>query len=251
MNAKAEKTKALIEQLLRKAESTTPEEAEALTEHAERLMLKYGIEQAMLNVSGEVRDEVVREAVFVTGIYAMQLFEQSMFVLRALGLQAFFIDHRRWGKFNHLSGKTEKGVVIDIVGFKSDIDTYVPLIKSLHVQSMVAMKKWNRERTKAYFETGMDAYVARRSFVAAFGLGAASRIEKNRRTIVEENGPGTELVLVDRAEKVVNWVADNMNIRVVNSQARASRDGHTAGFVAGTEATGYESEITMGRAIER
>lgn len=47
--ADQDKVSERIALLLNKAERTTPEEAEALTAAAEKLMLKYGIEQAHID----------------------------------------------------------------------------------------------------------------------------------------------------------------------------------------------------------
>jgi len=67
----------LIAKLLAKAERTTPEEAEALTEHAERLMVKYGVEQALLDERrarlGQTREEIVQERMLFTGTYARDI----------------------------------------------------------------------------------------------------------------------------------------------------------------------------------
>ncbi|MGO1920858.1 MAG: DUF2786 domain-containing protein, partial [Microbacterium sp.] len=79
----------LIAKLLAKAESTTPEEAEALTEHAERLMVKYGIEQARLDARraklGQAREEIVQEQMVFTGSYARDIRELGGNVAFALG----------------------------------------------------------------------------------------------------------------------------------------------------------------------
>jgi len=249
VNDKSEKTKRLIEQLLRKAESTTPEEAEALTEHAERLMLKYGIEEAMLNVSGEVTEVIVRKDMFVSGIYAMELFEQTAVWSQEMSVKCFFVDYRGYGMFR--DGKTVKGVKILFVGFESDVERVMGLAASLHLQSIRAMREWNKTRYRGPWESGMDAYIARRSFVSHFGVGVADRIRKNKLQVVEEHGPGTELVLVERVKKVSDWVDNNMKLRTVDSQKRASYEGMNAGFRAGQQATGTEHSLTSGRAIER
>ena len=79
----------LIAKLLAKAESTTPEEAEALTEHAERLMLKYGIEQARIDEQrfrdGGAQDEIVQEQMLFTGAYARDIRELGALIAHALG----------------------------------------------------------------------------------------------------------------------------------------------------------------------
>lgn len=77
----------LIQQLLAKAESTTPEEAEALTEHAERLMVKYGIEQAMLNSKKSEKDgdKIVQETIDFTGAYRLEWVALGHQVCHGLG----------------------------------------------------------------------------------------------------------------------------------------------------------------------
>lgn len=61
----------LVARLLAKAEQTTPREAEALTEHAERLMVKHGIDQALIDEKrarrGQATEPIVTEAVLLSG----------------------------------------------------------------------------------------------------------------------------------------------------------------------------------------
>src|SRR5688572_5573226 len=61
-----------ITKLLAKAESTTPEEAEALTAKATELMMRWSIDEAVIEArrvgAGKV-DQVVEKKIWVSGIY--------------------------------------------------------------------------------------------------------------------------------------------------------------------------------------
>ena len=71
----SEKKADLIAKLLAKAESTTPEEAEALREHAYRLMEKYMIDQAVIDArrarDGQASEKIVTRIIEFDGGYAI------------------------------------------------------------------------------------------------------------------------------------------------------------------------------------
>src|SRR5690606_32589521 len=62
---------------------------ESLTEHAERLMVKYGIEQARLDArraeTGQAREEIVQERMLFAGAYARDIRELGAGIGIALG----------------------------------------------------------------------------------------------------------------------------------------------------------------------
>src|SRR5690554_6811468 len=102
----------LITKLLAKAESTTPEEAEALTEHAERLMVKYGIEQARLDTrraeAGRTREEIIQDRMLFAGAYARDIRELGAGIALALGaIRPMYGD--------------ASGGTLYLVGFASDV----------------------------------------------------------------------------------------------------------------------------------
>lgn len=230
----------LIAQLLAKAESTTPEEAEALTEHAERLMVKYGIEQAMIDDRrarlGRTHEKIVERRRTFTGVYAADL--------RELGAQvAFGLDSIR-----PLQSKTWDGeLVLHLVGYESDVEQAVVLISSLQVQAMVAMRDWWKQHRHQYAsapESGRRR--ARSGFVRGFGAGARRRITANRLTLIEEAGSGAELVLVNRRDRIDEHIGTTRKAR---KRADADTAGYVNGYRAGQEANTGERALTGGKAL--
>lgn len=233
----------LIAQLLAKAESTTPEEAEALTEAAEKLMIKYAIDQAVIEErrfrKGIVSEEIVTKIMQFNGAYRLDTLSLGVSVINGLGslraLQSTSLNKKAW---------------LHIVGFESDVDQAIVLINSLSLQSMVAMRAWWKDNKEDYQHlTPYDQEAARRSFVRGFGAGAGKRIKENRNQAVEEAGTATDLVLVSRAARVDTFYDDLSKTpnraRGGKGSAEALVDGHHAGQQANTG----EKAVTHHRAI--
>src|SRR5512134_846180 len=110
-----------ISKLLRKAETTTPEEAEALYAKAQELMAKYAIDEAMLRRAGELStDEILEEEFVITGIYRFPLSHLCAYVIRNNDLEFF-----QWSGKNPrtVGGRLFKETVVYVaMGYKSDID---------------------------------------------------------------------------------------------------------------------------------
>lgn len=243
----SEKKIDLIAQLLAKAESTTPEEAQALTEHAERLMVKYAIDQAVIDArrakEGTAREQIVTRIISFQGMYRDDLMLMGTQVVWALG------------SMRPLQSKSSMGDApttrLHIVGFESDVEQAVVLINSLHVQALIAVKDWwysVRYGEYAYQSQAVKVR-ARHTFVVAFGQGAAARIEANRAKAVQEAGSGTELVLRDRKSLVDEYV-DGMDLRKGRGggrrlDSRAFQAGHEKGMTANTG----ERSMTQGRGL--
>lgn len=235
----------LIAKLLAKAESTTPEEAEALTEHAERLMSKYLIDQAVIDArrarEGKTHEKIVEKRRDYKGNFAGEMFNIGR--------------HVAWGMGTvKTMQSTSKGFFhLYLVGFESDVAQAELLIDSLEVQAMVAVRAWWKENKADYSHlSGYNQEKARRSFVNGFGEGAGTRIFRNRKVIIEEASTGTELVLVDRTKQVDDYVAD----RTAGGKRGRSRNAATGGaasadgFVAGQNANTGEKGLSQGRGIE-
>jgi len=124
--------------LLAKAESTTPEEAEALTEHAERLMLRHGIEQATVAAARrgqQVRpEEIVEQRIPFTGVYGRALVTLGSAVAGEYGtVRTYYLQVR---------GATSTTLVL--VGHESDVRAVETLVTSLVLQGRVALDRWWR-----------------------------------------------------------------------------------------------------------
>jgi hypothetical protein len=233
----------LIAKLLAKAESTTPEEAEALTEHAERLMVKYGIEQARIDERrgrlGQAGEEIVQERIMFTGSYARDMRELGTGIALALG--TLRVLHAELGA----------GSLLYLVGYASDARQARALTASLEVQAMVAMRAWwalHRDRYRHFTEG--DRRRARSGFIRGFAAGAAGRIRDSRRVIIAEAGSGTDLVLASRRERV-DAVVDKMSTRRARGRQGADAGAFVHGHRSGSQAHTGERSVTAGRGLAR
>lgn len=230
----------LIAQLLAKAESTTPEEAEALTEAAERLMLKYGIEQAVIDErrarSGQVREEIIEIRMPMQGTYSIDL--------RDLGAQVAF----GLGTIRPLVSKYGNVHVLYLVGFESDVRQAELLVESLKIQALVAMRAWwARERDEYWYPNESAKRSARSSFIRGFGEGARARIQANRQQIVEEAGSGTDLVLASRLDRIRAHLGEIPKAR--GRRGKADAWAHADGRADGLKAATGERAVTQRKAL--
>lgn len=231
----------LIQQLLAKAESTTPEEAEALTEHAERLMVKYGIEQAVIDSKKSEKDgdKIVQEYIEFTGAYRLEWIVLGHQV--CLGLGSLRTLKSTW---------KNKWARLYIIGYASDVARAKMLIESLQAQCQVAVRAWWRTAKGQYAGApSYDQEAARRSFASGFGIGAGTRIRDNRLQVVEESGSGTELVLVSRDAKVQQHFD---TIAKGTSRSRAGKGSWEArghGIVAGQNANTGDKSVGQRKSL--
>ncbi|MGM7679093.1 DUF2786 domain-containing protein [Microbacterium sp. A94] len=211
----------LISKLLAKAESTTPEEAEALTEHAERLMVKYGIEQARLDAqrakNGQAREEIIQERMLFTGSYARDIRELGAGIGIALGT------------IRPMYSEAATGMILYLIGFASDVEQAKRLTASLEVQAMVAMRAWwKRERERYLRHPESAKRRARSGFIRGFGIGAAERITESRAVIIDDSGTGTALVLASRKDQVDAFVD-----AIPSKRARTRQGVNASAYVQG------------------
>lgn len=220
----------LIAKLLAKAESTTPEEAGALTEHAERLILKYGIEQAQIDerrgLLGKTQDQIVTERMLFHGVYAKDLREIGIGVAMA------------FETVRPLVGEFPPVAALYLVGHESDVRQAQTLTASLEVQAMVAMRAWWLAHRDSYAPEREGAKRrARSGFLRGFAVGAMSRIAESRRVVIDESGAGTELVLVSRRGRV-DAAVDAMTTKAARprrgADATSFAHGHRSGLDAQT-----------------
>ncbi|WP_088286994.1 DUF2786 domain-containing protein [Kineosporia sp. A_224] len=219
--------------LLAKAESTTPEEAEALTEHAERLMLRHGIEQATVAAARrgqQVRpEEIVEQRIPFTGVYGRALVTLGSAVAGEYGtVRTYYLQVR---------GATSTTLVL--VGHESDVRAVETLVTSLVLQGRVALDRWwrtVREQPGARLLSGSERTALRRDYLIGFGQGAADRLRSTREVVhaeAEQAEPGSTLALVDRGRAVDAYLADlglrrGRRIRVGGGYDVGRRDGRRA-----------------------
>jgi len=226
-----DKLRQRIAGLLAQAEHPNTSEVERLayTERAQELMIKHSISRAMIDDAAPSGENVVRVDVHFTTIYSESWAGMGAYVAGAFDLVGIRLN---------MGSKTSWGLAI--VGFETDALDAKQLIDSLRVQCDNAMSAW----WKAYDKTGltaMDKFVARRSFINAFGVGAAERIRIQRQTVVDDT-PGAALVLFDRKKLAEQWVRENMRTKLSKAQRMA------ADAVAQGKAAGRNADVNAPRA---
>jgi hypothetical protein len=204
--------KAKIAALLVKAERTDNEhERDAYNAQAERLMIKMGIEHAELEAAGEVRpEEIVQEHRDWHGNYSIVMVPFVSDI--AYG----------FGNLTILQSKNHNGMVRRtwIIGTKSDVEEFLRLVDSLHVQVMAALKRWQREvREERRYYTDMEKYTGNRSFITAFGNVVGRRLRAMRQEEEVQATPGAALVLASKMDRINDWVGEQ------HGELRKSRTG--------------------------
>lgn len=222
--------------LLAKAEGTdNPAEAEAYTAKAEELMLKHGIEEAQVQAKrpGTRPDPIIIERIYVNGTYEAATVTYGYAVAPSFHCKSY-----------QSKGANGKGHYIWLVGHTSDVEQAAILLRSMLVQSEMAMRHWweNGGRESSGFDRATKK-LARRQFMFGFGNGVRERLREIHNRVVEESEPGTALVLVDRSKKVDSWIGDNMTFG--KGRSRSLKGGSyaagDAGHQAGREAVGQRS----------
>lgn len=238
----------LIAQLLKKAETTTPEEAEALTAKAAELMQKYGIDQMMLAARGtDVKERIEKLHIPLKGIYAMAYMSMLAAIAKAYGgenVRSYYTQYK------------QSDVTLTIVGFESDVSSLKVLLASLQLQAVVALNAWAKNGGIESRMKPMQKFKERRTFLKSFGYGASERLRKSRASVVkdaEKATPGTELVLRSRALAVQEFMDANVGgLKSVKSREKSgSSSASYAGIKAGRNANTGETQVGAGRlAIE-
>lgn len=257
-----------IAKLLRLAESSNPHEAELAQAQAERLMVKWGLEEAVIraldDTGKKVAIPVVEKKVHFTGTYAHALQLLASSVARAYGtVQALIGDG--WEK--NAKGKSVRTKMVYVIGHEDEVDRCITLINSLAIQANTAVGVWwkdrERERKNAGTDdydpfssslrklTPMEAFKARRQFILSFGHACFSRISKMRASVLaevkQERGAGsTEVALRDRAAEVDEFMQrqypklKSVRTNLLPGDSEARRAGSEAGRsadIGGTQIT--------------
>ena len=222
-----------INALLAKADSTTFEaERTAFTEAAERLMVQWGVSDAMLEDAAQRKDnrpvtKIEQRCYRVEGTSAHYIAEYvNAMAAGGIGSVRTFISHGRplwWA-----------------VGHEDDLRRVEMYIPHLEPQARQAWRTW--WRANGWDSTGGAEYErARTSFFRAYGATVRDRFRELFRTEAAST-TGAELVLVDRSAKVDAWVADNMQV----GKARKTNRTLEYSAMAAGRASGREANLSAG-----
>ena len=248
-----------IAKLLRKAESTTPQEAEALVAKAAELMEKYAIDQAMLDAAeGRTRDDIEQRDIVIVGLFHEVKMDLTTSIANACGGKCVYRQYGKggwWGGIEHEGKVWKEAVVLTVTAFRSDLDRIELLNASLQIQLSRAAGAWWKEYgpTLRYYPKG-DQYRERKQFIRGFSTAVATRFyEATNRARAEhvaetvkatgkqeaEVKTGMELVLRSRKDQVKDWYDEkygNSLRTVTRNYTAGSRSAGDAGRVAGSRA---------------
>ncbi|WP_159612877.1 DUF2786 domain-containing protein [Glutamicibacter sp. JC586] len=238
---KLERLKERIALLLNKAENTNfPAEAQTFQEHAERLMVRYGIGRAELDAQpahGKKKEPILEAHFDMRGTY--RLGQRDGLSVVGHAFRTVTLLQTNYSNFCRLY----------IIGHESDVATVKNLFSSLVIQASLAMSHWWSIEGKhiAWDRTGSEKVIERREFQRSFYLQVAERIHGLYQEESEHNGSGTELVLVSRKEQVDDFVSEKYPSlrRSRNRAASGSINAAYAGRVAGSRA-----DLGFGKDVE-
>lgn len=234
-----------ITALLAKAESATPEEAEAFTQKAMELMVKFNIEQSLIDArraaTGQTSESIIKFNFRFTGTYHRALLYTFEGIAKTLGLQA---------SFHRYSNES----VLHIYGFETDVQQARLLITSLQLQLTAALTSWWKTYHAKSWLTPMEKFKSRRTFMFAFGEGVENRLVAARRSAVaeaESEMPGTALVLRDRQTRLVEHYK-SLGVKSVKiKQPITDYDAYAEGLESGQNAdTGQKRVVNERLSIE-
>lgn len=230
---KAEKTLKLITKLLAKAESTPfPAEAQTFQEHAERLMVRYGIEQASIDAeagkAGKPQEPMVEQRFELNGQYRVGL--ARGFTLIAMAFNTVRV----------LQANTSATKIMYLIGAESDVAQILRLFASLKLQLETALQAWWLDYRYKPYLTPHEKTLERRQFQLAFLATVAHRIEAVHSSETAAAEPGTSVVLAgrrERADEHVQSLYPTLRSARRQSMSTGSSTAHAAGSHAGTMAS--------------
>lgn len=248
-----------IAKLLRLAETTENEaEAEAFNQRAQQLMVKYAINERLINMARgqEEKDTVAEERIDYKGIFHMALFRIGSVIAHNNDCRVLITKY---------SG--ESRTTLHVIGFTKDIADVKVLDASIQVQASTAMQRWYREQNVQH-KTPMEKSKMRREFLFGFANGLNSKLGLARRAGVKQATAdeakrtgdtdtaekSTELVLRTKKEHVDEWMDTKYGNSLRSVRGNYSSGGYAAraaGTTAGRSANVGQPGIGGKRELER
>ena len=217
---------ARVRKLLAKAEAegTTPDEAQALTAKAAGLMARYGIDRALLAAQQPETDQPTDRKINVDNPWARVQGHLLCGLASAMRCQCVILP------------RSGPGTRIHMFGFASDIERTDVLYTSVLVQmwhglAAAEVPSWSRS-PRAW----------RRSWLLGFTSAVITRVRAAEQRAAAQaehehtgSGPGTQLVLADRAQVIGQTLADAYPT-TRKSRVTYSGSGYGAGYAKGQQA---------------
>lgn len=219
-----------IAKLLAKAESTTPEEADALIAKAQELMTKYAIDQQLidaLRAGKDAAEEIIEVVVEYAGTYRHATFRLAHAVALANNCQTFVDDDTR-----------NRVARLHVIGFEGDVERTRILDASLQIQMHRALNEWAPDATAHLGRN--EKFAARRQFMFSFTQAVrvrlAAGVAAGEKAAKKEHGEkSVELVLRSRKDNVQSWMDEQYGGRF-KTVKRNYKAGAASAAAAGTEA---------------
>jgi hypothetical protein len=256
--SKQDKYAEKIVALLRKAESTTPEEAELLVEKAQQLMTEYAISEAMLDANrGIERDEIEQQQFKLQGVFRDAIGELLWAICSSNNCRAVMMKDMRMK--DEETGKYKLTLQYTVTGFRSDINRTEMLFSSLQIQAASAQGTWAKTELPGWYSSS-DKWRARRDFLSGFSsavrnrLAAANAAAKEaaaathaaeNSTTVEEASSSVALVLRSRKDRVDEWFDQKYGKSLRSARQTYRRENY--GARAAGSAAGSRADIGQGR----
>lgn len=222
-----------VRSLLDTAESFAQEgnvsASETYRERAFALMAKYGIEEHMLAAKVHKDEKPIVREIVVKNPYATDKGTMLWRIATALGVQSI---NDRAKAARH--GGMRKGERIQVlIGFESDIERVEILYTSLLLQAF-------SEAEKSPLPYGSSRTSFKKSFLTGFSVIVGQRLEeaeaRARAEYEAERGTSTELVVVDRDQRVKNHYKELYPRTRKNKRSVSDGTGYYRGQAAGERA---------------
>jgi Protein of unknown function (DUF2786) len=196
-------------------------ERDAAMSLAQVLMTKHAIDEARLGAVGETTERVVNRVFAMPAPYSKAKAYGFSLVAGAVGLKPVNLPARR-----NVPGFSEWR--LHVFGYESDVEFFDFLLASLMLQM-------TRDGAQAYDGTGQIFWT---SFVTAFCNVVGRRLQDARKAAIAEqpDAPGTDIVLADRTEFIMDARRDAYPILRKGRSVRTGGSGIEAGRDSGARA---------------
>jgi hypothetical protein len=236
-----EKIMEKVRKLLNLAERAgTEDEARNAREKATDLMLRYAIDEALLQQTGAKREEkIIFSDISVEGYTKAKLHLMHR-VARGMGMKSLQYNNTRGSGWSTGRGQ--------VYGYESDVEAFKVLFSSLMMQAATEADRAFAD----YKRNGGDEHgrAWKQSFLIGFASEVGSRLEAQRKKVVAEtevSAPGTAVAVINRDEMVESRFYE-LNPKLGKATLRhSSYAGQNSGKAAGQRANLGQTSVGGGR----